>query len=297
MAQVGKKGSNSAPVVHRVSPLKPGLRGARNWATAQVRAAKYTKRGFWRLMTSLIALSLLTVFTALWLGGFLPDARQAGQNFTRSSLISLGFVVDRIDVVGEGRIREQDVRTALSVQTGDFLFEMDMEQAQARVESLSWVELAVVRRLWPDRVVVQIIERTPFALWQNDGKVQLVDAKGEIISDADPLQFAYLPLVLGPGAPTEVTQVRAALDSYPVIAARVDAFRLLPSGRWDIRFKGAEDLNEKIWVKLPLTNMSGALQNLEQLHQAKQILNRDIAMIDMRLPDRLTILPRQTEPV
>lgn len=291
MAKVGAKGPNSAPVVQRVSPLKPGLRGARNWATAQVRAASYTRRGFWRLLVSVILLVAFTVFGSLWLGGFLPDARQVGDRFMRNSLISMGFVVDRVDVVGEGRLREEDVRTALGVDIGDFLFELDIEQAQKRVESLSWVELAVVRRLWPDRVVVQIIERRPYALWQHDGIVQLVDVTGEVISDADPLQFTGLPLVLGEGAEARVTDIQAILAPYPAIFSRVDVMTFQPTGRWDVRLNSGNT-----WIKLPKDGVKNALNVLEELHREQQILDRQIEIIDLRLPDRLTLYPRQSEP-
>lgn len=291
MAQVAKKGSQAAPVMRRVSPIKPGLRGARNWATAQVRAASYTKRGFWRLALTIISMIVFVVLMSLWLGGFLPDARKVTQQATQNTLTSLGFVVDRIDVVGEGRIREQDVRVALGVDEGDYLFGIDIQDAQKRVQSLSWVEMAVVRRLWPDRVVVQIIERQPYALWQKSGKVQLVDISGAVISDAEPAAFAHLPLVIGEGAETQVTAIQGILAPYPAVAKRVDAMSLLPSNRWDIRLDGGA-----MWIKLPKTNPGAALTELTKMNAASQILDRDLAVIDLRLPDRLTVLPRQSKP-
>ena len=47
----------------RVSPIKPGLKGARNWATAQVRAASYSREGFWRLVLSVCITFLFIVFS------------------------------------------------------------------------------------------------------------------------------------------------------------------------------------------------------------------------------------------
>ena len=175
---ISKKGTAN---LSRVSPLKPSLRGARNWATAQLRAARYSRRSFWRLLLSILAVSFLVLFGALWLGGFFPDARSAGSKFVENRLISMGFVVERVDVIGEGRLREEDVRIALAVQPGDFLFELDVKEAQKRVESLNWVERAIVRRLWPDRIVVQIVERSPYALWQYQEQIKLVDYEGEVI--------------------------------------------------------------------------------------------------------------------
>lgn len=291
MAQVRSKGSAHSSQVRRVSPLKPGLSGARNWATAQMRSATYSRKGFWRLIWSVLLIFFFIILGALWLGGFLPDARKAGQNFTQDRLVSMGFVVDRIDVVGEGRLREEDVRLALDIAPGAFLFDMDIRAAQTRVESLSWVERAIVRRLWPDRIVVQIIERRPFALWQNDGVVKVVDKDGHVITDQDVAKFADLPLVVGPNASQDMIGVYAALTDYPVVGRRVDAIVQLPSGRWDLLVdEGAAR------IRLPLTDMTGALKRLTHLQHQKQILDREIAVIDLRLADRLTLTPRGEKP-
>lgn len=293
MAAIGSpKGTRyTATQVPRGGPLKPGLRGARNWATAQVRAASYTKRGFWRLTLSIIALAFFMVFGALWLGGFLPDARKLSEDTSRKGLVTLGFVVDQVDIVGEGRLREQDVRLALNVEPGDFLFDMDVKSAQARIEELSWVERAIVRRLWPDRIVVQIIERRPFALWQNHGQIKLVDSSGIVIADVEAAQYAGLPLVVGETAPEQMHILQDMLKSYPIVAARVDTIVQLPNGRWDIHVN-----NGAMRIKLPSKNMTAALRRLSDLQTTQRVLDREISMIDLRLADRLTLLPRQDQP-
>jgi len=274
----------------RVSPLKPGLRGARNWASAQMRAASHTRRGFIRFTLSIIFVIVSLVFIALWLGGFLPQVKQAGQDFTRARMMSMGFVIDRIDVMGEGRLHEDDVRTALNISTGDYLFGVDLKTAQSRIESLSWVDRAIVRRLWPDRIVVQIIERQPYALWQNKGDLKVIDTKGTAISDADATRFAQLKVFVGENAGTQATDFESLVGDYPEIAARAEAFVQVDNRRWDI-VMAAGDMR----VRLPSSNVQSALIRLQQLHQETQILDREIAVIDMRLPDRLSLLPSEQD--
>jgi len=272
--------------VRRVSPLKPGLHGARNWATAQVRAASYTRKGFARLSLSIAFIFFFMIFCALWLGGFLPDVRQAGQNFTKGRLMSMGFVVDQVDVMGEGRLREADVRAALGVREGDYLFDFDIDAAQLRVQSLSWVDHAVVRRLWPDRIVVQIIERRPYALWQSEGKLAVIDANGVAITDADPMIYTQLMMVVGKEASKELSEFQKTLSDYAGIASRVDAIVYVGERRWDLRMNDSD-----IRVKLPADNPREALQTLKRLQAKTQILDREIDVIDLRLPGRMTVSP------
>lgn len=292
MATVAKGRSGKTSQVHRVSPIKPGLKGARNWATAQVRAASYSRQGFWRLVISLTSIFLFIVIGALWLGGFFPNVIKASQDFTRKQFVAMGFTVDHVYVLGEGRLNERDVRAALGASEGDFLFDVDIHAAQARVEALNWVDQAVVRRLWPDRVVVQIIERRPYAMWQSNGVVRLVDIEGKTISVANPQDFPYLRLVVSRDAPVGVVDIETRLQQFPQIETRVSALVQMPSGRWDVT------LNEgRMRVKLPMNDVNDAFQQLMDLQTQSQVLDRDIATIDLRLPDRITFLPGRTEPV
>lgn len=291
MAKIGRRPAPSPSHIQRVSPIKPGLTGARNWATAQLRAATYTRKAFVRLTFSIVLILGLIVFGGLWLGGYLPNVKQASQDFSRARLISMGFVIKRVDVMGEGRLRESEVRDSLGVTTGDFLFDLDTQSAQNRIESLSWVDHAVVRRLWPDRVVVQIIERRPYALWQNDGTIKVVDASGAPITDASVERYYDLPLVVGPKAAEEAAYMHAALASYPDIAARVDAIVHVDMSRWDLKLRTVTGQEDVIWVKLPPKNMSRALRHLAELQAGQAILDREIGTIDLRLPDRITLTP------
>ena len=289
MAAVGK-GKSIPKGSQRVSPLKPGLRGARNWASAQMRAASHTRKGFIRLVLSIIGTLLFIIFLGLWLGGFLPNVMQAGENFKRNRLMSMGFVIERVDVMGEGRLREEDVRRALGVYAGDYLFGIDMDGAQERVESLSWVDRAVVRRLWPDRIVVQIIERQPYALWQHEGEVRVVDASGTAITDAKATNFTQLTLFVGENAGEQAVSIHQMMGEFPQIAPRVESFVNVSERRWDMVLdEGA------IRVMLPEHNMRKALRHLQSLQAQTQILDRTIETIDMRLPDRLTISPSKPE--
>ena len=289
MAAIGR-GKSIPKGSHRVSPLKPGLRGARNWASAQMRAANHTRKGFTRFVVSIVGTLLFIIFLGLWLGGYLSNVAQAGENFKRNRLMSMGFVIERVDVMGEGRLREEDVRRALGIYGGDYLFGIDMKEAQNRVESLSWVDHAVVRRLWPDRIVVQIIERQPYALWQHEGDVKVVDIKGAAITDAKVEQFAQLKLFVGESAGENAPNIHLMMREFPNIASRVDSFVNVSDRRWDMVVdEGA------LRIMLPEQNMRGALRQLQSLQAETQILDRTIKVIDMRLPDRLTVTPTPPE--
>lgn len=290
MAAVRKKRKPKSP--RRVSPLKPAMRGAstlagaRNMVAAKVRGSTYSRAAAVRFWGGISGIVFLTIFGALWLGGFMPDVKQAGKNFTQARLMSAGFVVERVDVLGEGRLAEDDVRAALKIYPGDYLFGTDLKAAKSRVESLSWVDDALVRRLWPDRIVVQIIERRPYALWQKDGHVQVVDASGEAITAQDISRYAELPLIVGEGAQLSAPVFREALATYPSINSRIDAMVRVSDTRWNLVIN-----DRQTTIMLPEIAPEAALSKLAAMQARTQVLDREIGVIDLRIEDRVTLRP------
>jgi len=257
----------------RVSPIKPNLRGAGNWTRAQFRAASYSRKAMLRLVGSILLTLAALIYVALWMGGLLPTVKNNIHNYSQSRLMAAGFIVKDIDVVGEGRLRESDVRTALGIYEGQYFFGADLAAAQTRVENLNWVENVVVRRLWPNRIVVEIIERDVFALWQHDGKLAVIDPSGVVIQAGEDVSKT------GPALLT-------ALAQYPELSRRFKTFRRIGERRWDII-----DMSANMTVKLPEGGVARALQKLAGYHEKTQWLDRNISVIDLRLADRISVRP------
>ncbi len=274
----------------RSAALKPGLRSARNWATAQLRAASYSRKRLVRLIMAGLLVLLASLWVALWFGGFLPDIKSATDRFAKTRLMSMGFVVKHIDVVGEGRISEAQVRAVLGVQPGDYLFDMDIQNAQGRIQSLNWVESAIVRRLWPDRIAVYVNERGPYALWQEGGHMRLVDNTGIVIDDIKLARFNQKPLIVGVGAHIKAKEFLDIVSGYQGVAVRAEAFVYIGTRRWDIILKDGGTR-----VLLPEHNPGGALALLDMYAKSHNLLDLDLGSIDLRIEGRVTLNPRKPE--
>ena len=274
----------------RVSPIKPSLRGAGNWTRAQFRAASYSRKAMLRLVGTIFLTIAALVYIALWMGGLLPAVKKNMHDFKQARLMDAGFVVKEIDVVGEGRLREGDVRTVLGIYEGQYFFGADLKAAQNRVEDLNWVENVVVRRLWPNRIVVEIIERDVFALWQHNGKMAVIDPSGVIIEDAAASDYDYLPHFIGETISNDSAKILELVARYPVLSQRFTTFRHVSDRRWDMI-----DMSADMTVKLPETDIEAALQNLVRYHHKTQWLDRKIDIIDLRIADRISVRPHDPE--
>ena len=203
---------------------------------------------------------------------------------------STGFIGLRIaHVVIQGRENTPEplLLAALGVETGSPILGFSVEAARTRIEELTWVEAATVERRLPDTVVVALKERRPFAIWQYQKKYVLIDRAGQIVANQDVGLFKdKLPMVVGLGAPAGANSLLTTLDKYPALAVRVLAAVRVGERRWDLHLKNGID------VMLPEGHEVEALNRLMQLHQDHGLLDRPLAAIDLRLPDRLVARPR-----
>jgi cell division protein FtsQ len=199
---------------------------------------------------------------------------------------SAGLRVTSVVIEGRANTPEPLLRAALGVSKGDPILGFSLEQARARIETLSWVEHATVERRLPGTVVVYLQERRPFAVWQNQGRFVLVDRAGQIVANQDVAQFRILPLIVGAGAPDAAAPLLDALTDRPALQARVIAAVRVGERRWNLRLNNGAD------VMLPEGHEVAALDRLAQLQQDHAVLDRPLSAIDMRLPDRLTLRPK-----
>ncbi len=217
---------------------------------------------------------IVTLLYALTVGG------QIGR-LADSLLVVVGFGIDDIRITGETETSEIAVLEKLEV--GGSLISFDAEKAQKRLSELPWIDHVVVRKFYPSTLSVEITERKPFALWQRNGDVVVIDKSGTPIVPLEEGRFARLPLMVGGGANQTAEDILGDLVAEPTILSQLRAAVLVADRRWDLH------LDHGVTVKLPEKNVRQALAELVNLDTKEQLLARDVTVVDMRLPDRVTV--------
>jgi cell division protein FtsQ len=197
-----------------------------------------------------------------------------------------GLRVSHVLIEGRANTPEPLLRAAIGVSAGDPILGFSLEQTRARIEMIPWVEHATVERRLPGTVIVNLQERRPFAMWQNQGKFVLVDRAGQVVANQDVAQFRRLPLIVGLGAPAAAAGLLDALQERPALQEKVSANVRVGERRWNLRMNNGTD------VLLPEGHEAAAMDRLMQLQQDHAVLDRPLAVIDLRLPDRLVFRPR-----
>ena len=109
--------------------------------------------------------------------------------------------LERVD-----RERLQEVVAPLAT-TGLLLVDVDL--VRAAVEHMPWVERAYVRRLWPDRLLLTVVEQQPVARWDDQ---RLVNVRGELFAVTADQHPPGLPELRGPEG-----QARRLLEQYRLL--------------------------------------------------------------------------------
>lgn len=220
-------------------------------------------------------LALAGVYGA-YVGGHMPAYAQAVTART-------GFAVDEVRVVGHTETSEIDILDSLGLDGWTSLIGFNAEAARERVAALPWVEVASVRKVYPDEIEVQIKERQPFAIWQRGSELSVIEKDGRVIAPFTGGRLSQLPQVIGVGADQEAAAFLAKMEAFPQFKARVRAYVRVAERRWDLK------LSNGITVKLPENGEEQAVARLIAVDEKSGVLARDISAIDMRLADRLVL--------
>jgi cell division protein FtsQ len=149
------------------------------------------------------------------------------------------FAFGEIELAGD--LQRNSVTTvranALPHLRGNF-FTMDLAQARAAFEQVPWVRRAIVRRVWPDRLVVTLEEHQPVALWSGEeNSDQMVNTHGEVFeANVGDVEDDSLPEFSGPeGSSAQVLEMYRHLGPvFRQLDAEVTAISLSGRGSWRV---------------------------------------------------------------
>ncbi len=103
---------------------------------------------------------------------------------------------DQIHIAGNRYVQAASVLGIFAADRNHSVLRIPLDQRRKQIESLPWVEQAAVRRALPNRIEVEITERTPIAFLRDGSETSLVDAYGMILERPLKGNF-HFPVVSG----------------------------------------------------------------------------------------------------
>lgn len=228
---------------------------------------------------------VFVIWVTAWIhlsGGFGVFANWSNQktlDFTKKA----GFEVQNILVEGRVHTDVDVLKAIINVQKGDPIFSLSPQEAREMIEKLSWVKSARIERRLPDTIFINLEERTPLALWQNNNKLALIDEEGVVLTRRNLKRFEDLIIIVGKGAPKEAFGFLSTLEAEPTIEERVQSAVLVSGRRWDLVTQN------NVTIQLPQQDAGFALRRLAVLQDQDDIFSKPLKSIDIRNSEKIVV--------
>ena len=204
---------------------------------------------FLRLVAWLLALALVTLPVVAVIQGWVGAER---------------WPLRTLRVVGDlERVDAARLRATVMPHARRGFFAVRLEDAQAAVATLPWVESAEVRKQWPDVLIVRVEEHRPFAWWGAD---QLLSERGRLFPAANVAVPKGLPRFEGPVSRSKdlVALYNESRALFAPIGVDVQALRIDARGSWSMTLSnGAELLLGRDDARLRLARFARLLPQLQ----------------------------------
>lgn len=194
---------------------------------------------------------------------------------------ALGFPIKAVTITGARELGEGEILKLAGVGPRNSLLFLNVADVRARLKAVPLIKEASVSKLYPNRLLVEIEERQPAALWQKDGAVAIVAADGTPIDDMRDPHFEHLPLVVGADANAHLAEYLNILDASGDLRERIRAGLYVAGRRWTVKTLGGLE------IALPERDPAEAIARLGALEHEGRILEKDILSLDLRIPGRV----------
>lgn len=187
--------------------------------------------------------------------------------------------IRRVDVLGanHGETR-QAAKGALQGLQGGF-FSVNLEQVRQGYEALPWVKNALVRKVWPDRLVVELTEHVPAAAWNAQA---MLDIHGEVF----PVRpYPGLPRIYAPDAMASEVAHRYGefARALAPMNLKIDSVQVSARHAWRLR------LDNGLVVELGRERLSERMRRFVATYGQVEAKAGRLAYVDLRYPNGFAI--------
>lgn len=197
--------------------------------------------------------------------------------------LSQYFPIKNVKIYGINRVDHEEVQNLLLPLVDHGFFTINVEYIRDRLKQMPWVSDIFVRRTWPDRVDVTVIEKNALARWNNQS---LLSEVGELFTPKEETYPSDLPLFIGPSGKQMImldyfNQINRLLAP---LHAKIAHLELTPYFTWKLTLDNGISL--QMGHKDVLTRLSHFVKVYPKI-----VGNRttDVDYIDLRYPNGVAV--------
>lgn len=181
----------------------------------EIRRKRFSGRG-WPFYRRLLVLTFVGVAGV--------TAASYGMRFLLYSPAMLLLKPDQIELTGNHIVSREAVLQQFVHDHDRSVLRVALDTRRSQIEQIPWVESASVQRILPNRIRVELTERTPVAFARNGNQLALIDAHGVILErpQGEDLRF---PIVSGVSEDVPRDQREKRMQVYQEFTKGIDLVR------------------------------------------------------------------------
>jgi cell division protein FtsQ len=129
---------------------------------------------------------------------------------------------DNIEITGMQNVTRAQVMEVMGADIGRNIFFIPLSQQKAQLEQIPWVESASVMRFVPNRLKVEVHERTPVAFARVGSRISLIDAGGTLMDLPRNHKFSF-PVILGMNLGEPLSTRAPRMRTYNELIRQLDS--------------------------------------------------------------------------
>ncbi|MEO6829520.1 MAG: FtsQ-type POTRA domain-containing protein, partial [Acidobacteriaceae bacterium] len=199
---------------------EPFLRARNRVAVRRRRGSRFSGRFGWKSRWTRIAAVLVSLAVLGLIAGVAWEAESVllhDPHFRLSSAQS-------IQITGNRVVANAQVLAPFTPDLGHSIVSVPLTARQTQLEKIRWVRRATVMRLWPNRLRVNVLERTPIAFARDGNSIRLVDEDGVLLDLPNAAAQHYsFPVLTGVSGALPLSIRAAQLALYREFTQALDA--------------------------------------------------------------------------
>ena len=200
------------------------------------------------------------------------------------------FPVRRVIFIGNKHLSADELRSISGIRRNASLLTLSTRQVSEKLLGSPWIKSVGVRKEFPDTLSVTVSEVVPFALLDANGRLFIINEKGDILEELKGNTIPFLPIITGNPA-----QERECFSEALILAkAMIDMGMSSERDQIEIVLSKPHELTSIIdgmTVKIGVGEYREKLERLVELEEDIQRRKIMVDYIDLRFANRVVVKP------
>lgn len=188
------------------------------------------------------------------------------KNYFYDYSVKIGFNIENIDIEGSinSDISIGQIKKKIGIEKKS-IFSVNLKDLEKSILSNNWVRSCYSYISLPSTIKIIITEKKPIAMWQNNGRLSIIDKNGFVITSIISNKYSFLPLIIGDNANINASKLFQEINKSPELKKHITNYIYVGSRRWDLIIK------DKILVQMPEGDFTKAYEYLDLIFKRGKI--------------------------